>query len=460
MATITFTNLTRANEIGANCYVLDFGGDGKVVLDCGMHPQCDGIEALPDLSALKLDSVDAIFVSHAHHDHIGSLPVLLREQSQAHVYLSEPTYHLADPLLHNSVEIMKKQRAEKGIIPYPLYTHRELQEQAHVWQAVGLSRAWSLNGYPDPESEPLSFTFHDAGHILGSVGIEFNHRGRRVLYTGDVNFLDQTLMRGAAFPEDGIDALIIECTRGAQAAREGFSRGNELQRLAQAIQETFEAGGSVLIPVFAMGKTQEMLAELHFLQRRGCLPGNPIFIGGLGRAFTSIYDKLAVRSRRRHERLQLLEDVRPHVMDGKLARSTKARRGHVYLISSGMMTESTLSNFFGEQFLAVERHAIFFVGYCDPESPAGRLKATPRGAKVMLNPSAGEQPVLCRVEAFDLTSHALREDLLAYILRLRPEVCVLVHGDPPALEWFRGQLNAQAPRMRVVIPHPGEPVSL
>jgi len=452
---VLFTNLTRGNEIGANSYLLDFGDDGRVVLDAGMHPQHDGAKALPDLDKLKLDSVDAIFVTHAHHDHIGALPVMLREQSHARVFMSEPTYLLAQPLLHNSVEIMKKQRAEKRIIEYPLYSHRDVDQQAHVWQAVGLGRSWSLRGYPDPEHEALSFRMHDAGHILGSVGIEFNHRGRRVLYTGDVNFRDQTLMRAAEFPERDIDTLIVETTRGAQATPEGFSRRGQLEALTQAIVDTFEGGGSVLIPVFAMGKTQETLAELYRLQRRGVIPTNPIFIGGLSRSFTIVYDKMAGRSVRKQEDLQLLEDIRPQVMDGRLARSHKPRRGHVYLISSGMMTERTLSNFFASEFLAVEKHGIFFIGYCDPDSPAGNLLATPPGKDVVLNNAAGPQPVRCRVEHYDLTAHALREDLLDYILRTSPRVCVLVHGDPPAMEWFRDQLAAKAPGMKVIIPEPG-----
>ena len=100
------------------------------------------------------------------------------------------------------------------------------------------------------------------------------------------------------------------------------------------------------------------------------------------------------------------------------------------------------------------------MGYSDPESPAGRLLATPHGKEVTVNPKAGPQPVRCRVEHFDLTAHALREDLLDYILRTGPRVCVLVHGDPPALEWFRERLAEEAPGMKVVIPEPGATLEL
>jgi Cft2 family RNA processing exonuclease len=455
-----FTNLTRANEIGANSYLLDFGDDGRVVLDAGMHPRGEGHAGLPQLDRMPFDSIDAILVSHAHHDHTGALPLLMREQPGARVFMSEPTYFLADPLLHNSVQVMLKQKAEKGIAEYPLFTHRELDQLVRAWQACGLERPWSLRGYPDPVDEPLSFRFHDAGHILGSVGTALHHRGRTIFYTGDVNFTDQTLLRAADFPRRDIDVLITETTRGSQPRPGGFTREGEVERLAQAIEQTFAQGGAVLMPVFAMGKTQELLAQLHFFQRSRRLPETPIYIGGLGRSFTDIYDRLAARTRRQHPRLNLLETIAPQVMDGRRARDFSPKRGHIYLISSGMMTENTLSNIFAQEFLAHERHSIFFVGYCDPDSPAGRLRATPRGKEVTLNNQYGPQPVRCRVEHFDFTAHAQREDLAQYIVETNPRTCVLVHGDTPALEWFQQELAARAPGMRVIVPPPGEGIEL
>ena len=239
--------------------------------------------------------------------------------------------------------------------------------------------------------------------------------------------------------------LITETTRGSQARPENFTREAVVERLAVAIEETFAKGGAVLMPVFAMGKTQELLAQLHFFQKMRRLPQTPIYIGGLGRSFCEIYDRLAARSRRKYPKLQLLDDIQPQVMDGRRARDFSPKKGHIYLISSGMMTENTLSNVFAQEFLAHDRHSIFFVGYCDPESPAGKLRATKRGDSVTLNAAQGAQPVRCRVEHFDFTAHAQREDLLGYILEVKPRVCVLVHGDPAALEWFKRQLATQAP---------------
>lgn len=454
------TNLTRGNEIGANSYLLDFDGEARVVLDSGMHPRAEGTDALPNFEPLQHKPLDAIIISHAHHDHLGSLPVLMREQSKARVFMSEPTYYLADPLLHNSVQVMLKQRDELARPEYPFFTHRELDQQAHIWQACGLNRAWSLEGHPLIDREPVSFTFHDAGHILGSVGVELNHRGRKVFYTGDVNFSDQTLVQKAQFPQSEIDTLIIETTRGTHPTPEGFSRPQQISQLAQAINETFEKGGAIMIPVFALGKTQETLALIHFLQRGKQIPAGPIYIGGLGRSLTVIYDKLAGRSQRSHGHLQLLEDIRPQVLDGKTITDFKPKKGHIYLLSSGMMTEKTLSNVLAQRFLSEERHSILFVGYCDPASPAGRLLATKRGEQVVLSKNYGEQPVLCRVEHFDLTAHAQREDLLNYILTVNPRACALVHGDLAALQWFQKELAEQRPGMKVILPPSGETITI
>lgn len=455
-----FTNLTRANEIGANSYLLEFDGEGRIILDAGMHPRKEGEEATPNFGPIGERPADALIVSHAHHDHIGALPLLVRRQEKMPVYLSEATQLLAEPLLHNSVEVMLKQRASLGVTGYPLFTHREVDRSAKAYRVCRTGRECSIHGEEDPKGEPLSFRLYPGGHILGAVGVRFRYRDRQILYTGDVSFQEQTLMPGADFPLDGIDTLIIEATRGGKETPENQRRPKEVERLIASIHATFRRGGAVLIPVFALGKTQELLATLHLEQRAGRLPRCPITIGGLSRSFTQIYDRLANRSFRRHSGLSLLGDVAPTVLDGRSVRQLTPKAGELYLISSGMMTERTLSNILAQRFLPEERHAIFVVGYCDPNSPAGQLLQTARGNLVALDSEAPPQPLLCEVNQFDLTSHAIREDLLAYILRVNPRLCLLVHGDPPALAWFQERLREQKPGMNVVVPPSGETLDL
>ncbi len=450
--------MTRSNEIGANSYLLDFGDDGSVILDAGMHPRLDGLRGTPDFSPSRGKNIKGLFLTHSHHDHVGALPLAMREHPDVPVFMSEGSYFLADPLLHNSVEVMIKQRDEYNIPEYPLFSHGELAQLVQRWRSCGLEKAYSFHGQTKPKNDPLTFAFYDAGHILGSVGVLLTHRGRRIFYTGDINFTDQTLMKAATFPTEKIDVLITETTKGASPRKE--TRTQVMERLVASIEETYANGGAVLIPIFAMGKTQEFLAEIYLQWKKGRIGKRPLYIGGLGKSFSAIYDKLAKRSPRFHPDIKLLNQGMPEVLDGKKIRNFKPRKGDLYLISSGMMTEKTLSNTLGQRFLDNPKNSIFFVGYCDSESPAGRLLDTKKGEYVVLESLAGEQQVNCRVEHFDLTSHALREDILDYILKVNPRICVLVHGDTAALEWFKGQLTTLRPEMQIVIPPSGQALEL
>ena len=467
-----FTNLTRHNEIGANSYLLELGGR-RLVLDCGMHPKHEGDDATPNLRAVPDDVLDAIIVSHAHLDHIGSLPVLMRRQPHARVFMSAPTAQLGEALLHNSVNVMIKHGAPDGNgqggqarAPGPnvLFSHREADQYAQVWQPCGLRQLWSLDGerIARPEEAPVSFEFFDAGHILGSCGVLLRAEGKRIFYSGDVNFLDQSVSRAAGFPgpEEPVDTLIIETTRGDAPARTGVTRADEEARLARGLKEVFAREGAVLLPVFALGKTQEMLAVFLRMKQKGLLGEVPIYIGGLGTKMTEIYDKFAASSPRLLPGLSLLHTVAPYVLSGREASSTPIKSRRIYALSSGMMTEHTLSNKFAQRMLADARNAVFFVGYADPDSPAGKLRAAAPGEMVTLDEESAPVPRNAQVEVFDFSAHSQREDILAYIRRLQPKKVILVHGDPGALEWFRSTLAAQEPAMKVVIPPPGEAMEL
>ena len=226
-----FVNLTRRVEIGANCYCLETAGK-RIVLDCGMHPRLEGTEGLPEIEALEDDSVDAIVLSHAHQDHIGSIPALMRRQPRAPLFATDATRQVGDVMLHNSVNVMMRIREEKGVASYPIFTHREVDGVIKRCQPVPLRQRWSFEGerLGVHEDAPLSFEFFDAGHILGSTGVLIRSEGRTFFYTGDVNFTDQTIACGARFPEEPIDVLLMETTRGDSALPAGFSRACATRR--------------------------------------------------------------------------------------------------------------------------------------------------------------------------------------------------------------------------------------
>ena len=456
-----FINLTRRTEIGANSYYLETGGQ-RLVLDCGMHPKEEGEDSLPNFKALGERALDAIVISHAHLDHIGTLPVLMRRQPAARIFMPEVTAEIGKALLHNSVNVMTRQREEIGVVMYPLFTHRETDRATDQWRPCPMRQPFTLDGERARPGEEGGVTveFVDAGHVLGAAGVVLRAEGRTIFYTGDVNFDDQTITQGAAFPESGVDVLIIETTRGDSPLPNGFTRAAEERRLAEGIDRAFKRGGCVLIPVFALGKTQEVLGMIYRFRREELLGQFPIYIGGLSVKLTEIYDRRALTSRRLLPRLQLLEEVAPFVLNGQNIHDSPARAGRVYALSSGMMTPKTLSNIFARRVIEDPQHSIFFVGYADPESPAGILKTAKPGEMVALDPDEPAQPLRCHIEQFQFSAHASRESIVQYAKKLAPKKIVLVHGDPAAVEWTRAQLAAELPATDVIVPPPGVELDL
>jgi len=458
---VKFINLTRDTEIGANSYYLEIAGH-RLVLDCGMHPRNVGEEALPDFRAIKDRQLDAILISHGHQDHIGTLPVLMRRQPHARVFMTETTAEIGSALLHNSVNVMTRQREELGTAQYPLFTHRETDSHTDRWRWCPLRQRITIAGERAAacDLDGFTFEFFDAGHVLGSTGILLRAEGRTIFYTGDVNFDDQTIMSAAIFPQDKIDILVMECTRGDHAKPENWTRAGEERRLAAAIEEAFQRSASVLIPVFALGKTQENLAMLCKFRRENLLRDFPTYIGGLSAKMTEIYDRRAGMSRRQWPRLQLLQDIDPFVLNGQNIHDAPARAGHVYALSSGMMTPKTLSNIFARRIVENPRQSIFFVGYADPESPAGILRNARPGELVVLDPDEPAQTVRCHIGQFQFSAHASRETLIDYAKKLSPKKIVLVHGDPRAVEWMRAKLTVDLPGAEVIVPTPGVELEL
>jgi Cft2 family RNA processing exonuclease len=448
-----FINLTRQNEIGANSYFLEIDGR-KIILDAGLHPKKFGEEAIPNYRRVADGEIDAVFISHAHQDHIGSLPVLTRRQPEAKVFMTPATARLTEIMLHNSVNVMSRQRDELALGSYPLFTHREADQSKELWHEVGTGQRWCIDGERlGSNGSETSFEFFNAGHILGSTGVLFRTGDQNLFYTGDVNFLDQTLQRRAEFPTEPLDVLIIETTRGDRAMRPNYSRVGEEDRFLQCVLDAFDRGGSVLIPVFALGKTQEILAMLHRFRSSGVLEA-PIYIGGLSTKITIVYDQLASNTERSLEGLQLLGTLSPFVLNGRDVATTQIQRNRLYVLSSGMMTENTLSNQMAARFVDRPEQSILFVGYADPDSPAGKLKSAEDGALVQMEQGSSRLPVLCTREEFDFSGHAPRELLMEYIVKTKPKTVILVHGDPPSLDWFKDAIATALPACHVIVPEP------
>lgn len=453
------TNLNPARDIGASAWLVDFEGH-HLLLDSGVHPKREGREALPLFHRTSDLELDAIVVSHCHHDHVGSLPIAVRHHPRAHVLMTELSYFLVDRVLHNSVNVMTRQRDELGLAEYPLFTHTEVDEIEAVFQGFRYQREveWASFDKTQVGRRSPTLEFLDAGHALGSAGVMVRGGDQTLFYTGDVSFGDQTILKGARFEEVQADVLVMETTRGGRAPVPGFTRAAETARLAEAIRAVQARKGAVLIPVFALGRTQEILALLALLMEAGELPRQPIYIGGLGRVFTEIYDLQAHRTNRHHSNLALTEALDLQVLDRRQLASIKLGGGRLFVLTSGMMNANTAAHDLALRMIEDERHGIFFVGYADPDTPAGRLRAAAPGAAFAFGALDRAVTRRCEVREFDLTAHANRDELLDFVDRVSPQVVILGHGEDEARAWFREQLAARHPRIRVFDPGPGDTV--
>ncbi len=440
------TDLNSPGGIGANCLLLQFDGL-NIVIDAGLHPKLVGMPALPRLGRLRGLPIDLIFLTHCHLDHLGALPVLAKDHPNTPIIASRETEGYYKRMLQNSYQVMDRQRTELGVGEYPLYSHRDIA--ATTRQMIGLL-AGQPRHFETNSGQRITFTLHESGHVPGAVGLLLEHHHRRIFHTGDVLFSDTALLNGARFPGGDMDTVIIETTRGATARQ--ADRESEINRLLATIGHTASHGGSVLIPVFALGRMQELLRVFQMARADGRLKRLPIYISGLGIELLNQFDKLS----RKNSSVRIRKRILRELGAVKLPDSHHPGRcgPAIYLVSSGMMVENTPSYRVAAELLGSHQNTICFVGYCDPDTPGGTLLNLQQGDKFLFKAYRKTVQALAHIEKFDLSSHADREDILHYAMERNPRAVVLTHGDQPARDWFRDRITEIDPACKVVDPEP------
>ncbi|MDP2361397.1 MAG: MBL fold metallo-hydrolase [bacterium] len=479
------TILGGGHEIGANCYLLEWGAD-SYLLDAGRHPGIRGDEehpwreffSLPDLDRLTR-APRAILISHAHQDHIGSLPVVSRLFPETPIYTTTASAALIPLMLADASRIQQlydpKARSYRPDYYWETFLDREDIE------AIAANLRLHAVEPRSPVDLPggLRAVFLPNSHVLGSAGILLEREDYRLFYTGDFSLSKQELHPATVLPPpDSVDTLLMESTYGGKS--DELDRAQAHRELGDFVAARVAAGGSVVIPVFALGRAQDLLAALGRHKAEGRLPADlPVHLFGLARTVTEIYlhqqrhlaPNLAGLDLRRElaprlndERWPLLGPRRPRpqgkrpsaVQEDQEAlrqmRSFLDERPRVVLATSGMLNPGSMA-WLGARVVAEdERHGLLFVGYLPPQSLGGRLLAARPGDSVSLGrlPRAGgarlhlavRNPHMRRVS---YSAHASRTELVRTVEQISPKNVILVHGDQSAREQLEDWLEHRYP---------------
>lgn len=430
---VFFTSLGSVGEVGASAHLIEINGL-SLLLDCGLHPKKEGKASLPDFSVLRR-APDAVLISHAHHDHCAALPYLLKMFPSTVPFATMATVAVLDRMLHNSVSVMEKMRLERGIEDYPLYTHEDVDHTVRrLYRGVPMNNEFAI--LPDND---VRVCFTHAGHVLGSACTRITAPGHTVFYTADVCLIDQELLSGMKFPKESkqVDTLIIESTYGANPTAHEVEYRDEVKRFADRAARVLNRDGVVLVPSFALGRTQEVLNMISRLQSQGRLPHVPVYASGLGRVIYDVYSRFSGELKR-DARLTPIEeyDAVGDVWDPRVVNAL-ASEPSIIVATSGMMLENTPSAMIAEKLITDPKHGIFFVGYCDPETLGYKVRNSKVGDEFIFR--LGGSPVKARcddIEWFYFSAHAHRQDLLEVIDRIQSRNLIFVHGDEPAVEWM------------------------
>lgn len=271
-------------------------GQVAFVVDCGLV-QGDRFEMETNRKPFPYNpaEVTAVFITHAHADHIGRVPKLVREGFVGKIYSTEPTKALAGVMLRDALKVMQFE-SEKYDVPV-LYEEADVDQALSQWQAVDYHESLSL---PDD----VTAVFKDVGHILGSATITFSRAGKSIVFSGDIGNVPQPLLNPPVIPV-GYDYLVMESVYGDRKHEEVEERSNLLRSY---IEDTIQKRGTLIIPAFSLERTQGMLLEINNLVESGAIPPIATFLDSpLAIAVTDIY-----RERTRY----LKDEVRQQIEGG------------------------------------------------------------------------------------------------------------------------------------------------
>ncbi len=443
MTRITFHGAART--VTGSKYLLE-AGDARVLIDCGLF---QGLKELRDRNwaptPFDVASLDAVVLTHAHLDHVGYLPRIVREGFRRPVYCTPATHELTEIILLDSAKIQEDDAAyanKKGYSKHkpalPLYDTRDVQN------AMKLFDDRPRNEWFCP-AEPIWMRYHDAGHLLGSTMIEVEIRDRapplRILFSGDVGRYGGPLYHDPVAPP-ACDYLVCESTYGNREHPED----SLLDGLEQVVHRSIARGGVMLMAAFAVGRAQQLIYLLQILKSADRIPDLPIFLDSpMACDATAVY--------REHSDEHDLSDgaldpAHPALAGHKviLARSqneskaiNQTRGPAVIIASSGMMTGGRIVHHL-QQRLPDRRNTIVIGGF---QAVGTRGRLIEDGAP-FIRMFGRDVPVKAAVEKVPgLSGHADRGDLVHWLdgLPRAPRKTFLTHGEPDAADALAAELR-------------------
>jgi len=469
MSSLTF--LGAVGEVTGSRYLLEADGDGerrRILLECGLHqggPNADRDNAQP-LGALAT-SLDAVVLSHAHLDHSGLLPKLVREGYRGPIHCTRATRELLAILLADAAFIQQKDlewqnkwRTKRGKpLLEPLYTLDDVEQT--LQQCIA-------HGYGNPVQLPggVTLVYQDAGHILGSAIVELKvpsgGRDRRLIFSGDLGNASSVLMR-APQPIHDADIVLMESTYGDRDHR---PLDETIDEFADVLAQAHAAGGNVLIPAFAVGRSQEVLYHLSMLHHQGRLKQSLIFLDSpMAIRVTELYQKMSKALNRDdlHELNIAAEGDPSRYLPGlRLTRTVeesmainRIQGGAIIIAGAGMCNGGRILHHF-RYHLSRPSTRLVIVGFQAAGSLGRQLVDGVEQVKVMGDTLA----VKAKVHTIGgFSAHAGQNELLGWASAFRTHpVFYLVHGEPSAQQALQNAMQAQG--MQANIPAPKDRITL
>lgn len=433
------------HEVTGSCTLLELCGK-KYLIDCGMEQGIDVFENVP--IPVPASSVEAVFLTHAHIDHSGMLPKLYKDGFRGRIYATTTTCNLCNIMLRDSAHIQeaeaewqnRKALRAGGALITPVYT------MADAIGAISCFRACEYNQMIQAE-EGVVVRFSDIGHLLGSACIELwlteEEQTRKIVFSGDVGNVDQPIIKDP-LPVEQTDYLVIESTYGDRFHEKP---GNTVAELADVLQRTFDRGGNVVIPSFAVGRTQEMLYAIRQIKQEGMVRGHdgfPVYVDSpLAVEATGIFlqcdqecfDEETMTLVRQGINPIWFDDIRLSVTSDESRQINFDKRSKVILSASGMCEAGRIRHHLKHNLWG-DKNTILFVGYQAEGSLGRKLQNGAQYVRLF-----GEEiTVNAEIAALHGTSgHADQAGLLRWLagFKEKPQIVFVNHGDDRACTVFQ-----------------------